>query len=209
MTTPEELHQRRIGDPEYRATYEAQDYSLNSTDWIQTYHRKKPFWPLRPRVEDVDIIDIAHSLSQQCRYGGHTRRFYSVAEHSVLVSRAVSPENALWGLLHDATEAYLVDLPRPIKHLLPDYIAAENKLQKVIAQHFNLPEEIPEEVHHIDKWILTNERQALMGPTEPYEYLYDPNQWSKIPNVVIEGWRPNKAKKLFLERFKELTKENT
>lgn len=82
--------------------------------WIQTF-TGRAFWPLRPRAEDVRIEDIAHALAMKCRFGGMTRQFYSVAQHSVLVSRIVPPADALWGLLHDAAEAYLPDVCRPIK----------------------------------------------------------------------------------------------
>ena len=71
--------------------------------------------PINPDPEDIDIRDIAHSLSQQCRFTGHTSEFYSVAEHSVLVSEAVPARDAALGLMHDATEAYLADLAKPIK----------------------------------------------------------------------------------------------
>ena len=78
------------------------------------------FWPLAPNLEKILVEDIAHALAHQCRFGGHASRFYSVAEHSVHVSQLCLPEHALWGLLHDASEAYLVDLPRPLK-LLPEF----------------------------------------------------------------------------------------
>ena len=78
--------------------------------WIQTYTGRQ-FWPLDPRIEDIDIHDIAHALSHQCRYSGHCLRFYSVAEHSVLLSHHVAGEHMLWALLHDAWEAYLAAIP--------------------------------------------------------------------------------------------------
>ena len=78
-------------------------------DWMQTYTGER-FWPLDPRIEDIHIRDISMALGKLCRYGGHTIFFYSVAEHSVLVSEYVPEEYALWGLLHDASEAYLSDI---------------------------------------------------------------------------------------------------
>ena len=77
--------------------------------------------PLDPSPDDIDVHDIAVALSNQCRFGGHTRRYYSVAQHACIVSdqmleRGADAQDALWGLLHDASEAYLVDLPHPLKH---------------------------------------------------------------------------------------------
>lgn len=106
-------------------------------DWIQM-HSGIAFWPMDPRADEVRLEDIAHSLSLLCRFGGHCSRFYSVAEHSVHVARLCSPEVALWGLLHDASEAYVVDLPRPIKRQLPEYAEIEGLVQFAIAEHFGL-----------------------------------------------------------------------
>src|SRR5271165_7548492 len=83
-------------------------------DWIQTY-TGRVMYPLDPRPEEINIIDIAHALSNLCRFTGHVRTFYSVAEHSVRVSQHCDPKDALWGLLHDASEAYLADMSRPMK----------------------------------------------------------------------------------------------
>ena len=102
--------------------------------WIQTYTGKK-FWPLDPRPEDVDIVDIAHALSMQCRFGGHCLRFYSTAEHSVYVSHHCGSA-ALIGLLHDGSEAYLLDMLAPIKEYMPDYKAAEKRCQAAVYRAF-------------------------------------------------------------------------
>src|SRR5579885_2784587 len=85
-------------------------------DWIQTYCGVA-FYPLDPRPEEILIEDIAHALSMLCRFTGHVKRFYSVAQHCVYVSHRCDPKDALWGLLHDAAEAYLNDISRPVKSL--------------------------------------------------------------------------------------------
>ena len=92
--------------------------------------------PFNLRLEDIAIEDIAHSLSMQCRFNGHCARFYSVAEHSVLVSRLVLPKNRLWGLLHDAQEAYLGDIITPIKQQVPAIQEVEANLQLLISLKF-------------------------------------------------------------------------
>ena len=89
-------------------------------DWMQT-HSGIQFWPLDPRPEDILIEDIAHALSNQCRFAGHCCFHYSVAQHSVLVSENVPAQDAMWGLLHDAGEAYLVDLPRLRSSTIPNW----------------------------------------------------------------------------------------
>jgi hypothetical protein len=106
-------------------------------DWMQTY-TGRAFWPLAPQADDIDPADIAHALSMLCRYGGHVERFYSVAEHCVLMSYAVPPGYALWALLHDATEAYMGDMVRPLKRSMPEYQAAEARLSAVICDRFGL-----------------------------------------------------------------------
>lgn len=90
-----------------------------------------------PKLEDIKIEDIAHALSQLCRWNGHTKTFYSVAQHSIWVCENVQQEHKLAALLHDASEAYLVDIPRPIKVFLKDYKKLEDSLMKVISQKFN------------------------------------------------------------------------
>lgn len=176
---------------------------IKHTDWMQLYSGA-PFWPLEPDAERIDIIDIAHSLSMQCRYAGHVHSFYSVAEHSVHVSRAVPAQDALWGLLHDAAEAYLVDVPRPVKPFLTGYATAEARLVEAIAERFNLPTTpmvVPLSVQEADSRILINERDMLLNPSHiPWNWQAEP-----LPDVQICGWSPAEAKAQFLARFKELT----
>ena len=90
------------------------------------------------QVSDVDIEDIAHSLSMQCRFGGHTRKHYSVAQHCCRVSDVLPDRLKLAGLLHDASEAYVVDLPTPIKRMMPFYVRLEKVVHRVIADAYGI-----------------------------------------------------------------------
>lgn len=170
-------------------------------DWIQTF-RKKKFHAADPRVEDIDIEDIAHALSQQCRFSGHTSRFYSVAEHSVRVALICPREHRLWGLLHDASEAYIVDIPRPFKHMdqLREYREIEAVVQGVVCDRFGLPREMPRAVKLADEILLGTEARDLMGPLLPGWVLRE----APLPEVVAP-WPPEQAKYLFLSMFKMLT----
>jgi len=173
-------------------------------DWIQIYSGK-PYWPLDPRPEDVDIIDIAAALSKLCRFTGHTTRFYSVAEHSVLVSKSVPEEFAKWGLLHDAAEAYLCDLPAPIKSQpeFSDYRIAEKKNMVCIATHFGLCPKVPAEVKVIDRRIWQDERAALMNPSI-LQWSCDKYDDLQPLGVEIHGWYPDTAFDVFLDRYREI-----
>ena len=104
-----------------------------------------------PNPDHIDIEDIAHSLSLQPRWGGHTKEFYSVAAHSIMVCDELPVEYKLEGLLHDATEAYLCDIPKPIKRLLPDYVNLEKSLDLAIRMKFKLPLVSSKEIKVADK----------------------------------------------------------
>ncbi len=123
---------------------------------IRTY-TGKTIDVLNPKKEDIDIIDIAHSLSMICRWGGHTKQFYSVAQHSVLVSLLCPDNLQLEGLMHDATEAYIGDLVRPIKNEIEKYKEIEDNLAKVISEKFNLIYPWPEIVVEKDNIVLLQE----------------------------------------------------
>lgn len=160
------------------------------------------FWPLDPRPEEINPDDIAHALGMLCRYGGHVSDFYSVAEHCVLMSYAVSPENALWALLHDASEAYVCDLPRPLKRQLPAYTTAETYVLWAICKRFGLSREEPSEVRDADNRILLDERAVLMGTP--------PLSWGSIEGaeplgVQIQGWGPAEASEAYINRLSDLT----
>lgn len=170
-------------------------------DWMQTASGKQ-FWPLDPRVDEIDIEDIAHALSMQCRYAGHCLQFYSVAEHCCHISDACSSEHALWGLLHDASEAYLTDVIRPIKSSLTGYKAIEQRLMACICERFGLPIEQPEIVSELDRRILGNECTGVMAlPPVPWKTTDNP-----LPNLkYLPCWHPSMARQQFLTRFYYLT----
>jgi hypothetical protein len=167
-------------------------------DWIQTAAGRQ-FWPMDPRPNEVFIDDIAHALSMLCRFGGHCLRFYSVAEHSVLLSRAARPEHKLWALLHDASEAYLVDVPRPIKPALHGYKVAEEKITCAIAVRFNLHLGLPDAVKALDRAILLDERAQNMAPTSEVWAI------DEAPlGMHLQFWDPARAKREFLSAFELL-----
>lgn len=117
-----------------------------------------------PDPDSIDIEDIAHGLSNTCRFGGHTYNFFSVAEHSVSVARhqLVPDDLKMTALLHDATEAYMCDLPRPIKRNLPGYKSAEENLMLIIANKFGLEFPFPDIIKKIDNHQLEIEHEYLM-----------------------------------------------
>lgn len=167
--------------------------------WIQTASGRA-LYPLDPNPADIDIDDIAHALAMKCRYNGHTSHFYSVAEHSVYVSHYVPAQYALWGLLHDASEAYLPDVSRPIKPHMPGFRAIEDRVMDAVTTRFGMQASEPVAVKTVDTAILHDEKKALMP--------HDPLPWG-IPGeglgVRIECWSPTEAKVKFLQRFKALT----
>lgn len=173
--------------------------------WGCTYSGRK-YWPECPVPADIDIQDIAHALSLQCRFGGHTREFYSVAQHAVHVSTICKPENALWGLLHDASEAYIVDIPRPLK-VAPDmtgYSRLEIRMMRAVCERFGLPDRMPQDVAEADEILLATEARDLM----PHEGEARVPVWQlRHPPAPfpIECWTPEQAKARFLVRFNQLT----
>lgn len=137
--------------------------------------------PLDPRPDDIAIEDIAHALSHICRWNGHVREFYSVAHHSVMVAGWCQPEHRLAALLHDAAEAYLSDVPRPLKATaaFAAYREAEARLQRVIFERFGLPPEIPAAVHTIDRWALGIEARDLVAENH--------SEWLAVRDAVLAG----------------------
>lgn len=155
--------------------------------------------------DDVKILDIAHSLSQQCRFAGHTNQFYSVAQHSVRVALALPRHLQLAGLLHDATEAYVVDLPRPIKQLLPDYRILEERVWQVICFRYGLSTTLPIEVKRADERALMAEFQEVMTFQPPANWF--PGIRPLSPSC--RTWKPEEARDAFLTLFGNLIGETS
>lgn len=172
-------------------------------DFFRTVSGRK-FWPLDPRLEDLDIEDMAHSLAYQCRFAGHTDTHYSIAEHSVRGSYYLDTcEEAFAFLLHDSPEAYLVDLPRPIKRTGLFgwlYCKYEEQLWRLIARYFGLPLETTLKIKVVDNRMLATEKRdvrKLAGNTQNTEGNYP------YPEI-IEPWSAERAKIEFIRRFDEL-----
>lgn len=159
-----------------------------------------------PSPDDISIEDIAWSLSHICRYNGHTKHHYSVATHSVLVQTQVPYEDRTWALLHDASEAYVGDLPAPIKALpeMKPYRDMEERVMRAIRIRFGLRSQMPESVKQADKRIRVNEMRALMS-----EPSYDTSSLKTVHPLPLEigtfaRISPLMARELFLDTAEKL-----
>lgn len=174
-------------------------------DWIQTYSGRA-FWPLDPRPEDIDLVDIAHHLSNKCRYQGATKTFYSVIEHSCHIAAyfgaqlhwrpSVRRRRARLALFHESGETYLPDVPRPIKQEMPFFCEAEDRIQAMAMAKFGIAadEEDWAAMHVADWRVCLDERAALLGPS--------PQPWGELENleplgVTILALPPGEAEQLF------------
>lgn len=170
---------------------------MKNSCWIQTYTGRK-FYPLNPAAEDICWVDIAHALSNICRFTGHCSEFYSVAQHCVIASQIVTPKNKLWALLHDASEAYICDVSSPIKKddCFKPYREIEKNIMDVVMDACELSREQPDEISKIDLLLLRTEGRDLK--------MYS-NDWS-CANIQpmkekIVPWSPKKAEKEFQKAF--------
>ena len=163
--------------------------------------------PFDPDPDQLDAGDIARALANQCRFGGHSRVFYSVAQHSVIVSRLVEErggdvEDAFAALMHDATEAYLGDMPHPLKHRSPlgaAFKAAENDLEQAIRDRFRIKPDVPE-IKRVDRSLLAAERRAFSA---------EKWHWPELEGVEpidldLTAWSPDEAAQAFAQRYAEL-----
>lgn len=171
-------------------------------------HTGKVFNLIDPRAEDVDIEDIAHSLGMLCRYGGHSDSFYSVGEHCVVMSKFVSYHAKFHALIHDAAEAYVTDLPRPLKWLFPRYRELEDEISDVIYEYLGVDTPSPEikaEIKLADWRMCLTERAQLMDGVS-FDWVCD-NQGIEPFDYTLMKWYPTQAKRAYLEKFKELMEE--
>jgi hypothetical protein len=172
--------------------------------WVQTASGGR-FYPLKPRVEDVNIKDIAAALSKNCRFTGHCSQFYSVAEHSLLVagllrSKTDDPEVWMWGLLHDAPEAYIADIARPLKQQ-PEfkfYRDMEAKITEAICTRFGLAHKEPSIVKGCDTMALAIEARDLMPKREKSTWAWMPEPRA---DKSIVGMDPDTAEENFMLEY--------
>lgn len=165
-----------------------------------TTYTGRQFWPIDPRPDDVHIDDIAHGLSMLCRYGGHTMDFYSVAEHCCHVHDAAPQEHKAWALLHDASEAYIADIIRPLKPSLAGYYAHEGRVMRAVCVRFGLLGSMPDAVKALDDRIINDE--AAQAMSAPISVPWDDSV--KPLGIRLGFWPPYMAKREFLVRFNAL-----
>lgn len=165
---------------------------------IQTYSGRA-FDVCAPK-DAINIFDIATALSRQDRFAGHNLRFLSVAEHCVNVSRFAPTDLKLTALMHDASEAYLIDIPRPIKPLLKGYYELEDHLMTEIAHKYDFVWPMPTEIKSLDARHLFDERAQNMAPLidQTNDIWGDP-----LPplGIKLQFWSPERAKAEFLDHF--------
>lgn len=156
---------------------------------------------INPAGSRFDISDIAHGLSNVCRFGGQSKEFYSVAQHSVAASYLVPDCDRFAALMHDAAEAFIGDIPKPLKELLPDYKVIEKRVESAVFERFNLRNPLPPSVKHADLIMLATEQRDLMPPHD--------DEWALVRGIsplktTIKPVSPAEAYRLFMARFEEL-----
>ena len=152
-------------------------------------------------LQSLNIDDIAHALSMQCRFAGQIPEFYSVAEHSYWVSQLVPDQFALWGLMHDAAEAYITDIPTYVKNCIPEIRWLESRILSAIAMRFSLGRlRIPSVVKEVDlRMLITEKEQFYVKHVRDWEIDAEPYK-----NITLGCWEPSYAEQMFLMRFNEL-----
>jgi len=173
--------------------------------WIQT-SSGLPIRLDKPFENRYEITDIAHALSNICRFVGHTREFYSVAQHSVLVSQHVPIPVAMDALLHDAAEAYLGDLAHPTKQFCPGYIKLEEQFTQAISESFDISYPIPDVVKTADRRAFTTEVRDLMMTTDHIKKNKQVNSYAPFKERIIPV-DPDRALRMFIDRYETIQTE--
>jgi hypothetical protein len=177
--------------------------------WVQTYNGVQ-FRPFAPQIEHILIEDIAHSLSMQVRWNGHLKVFFSTAQHCVNVSEHVPPGCEFWGLMHDGGEYIVGDMCSPIKWCMPEFRTVEDRIAAAIRRRFGIPynEDIRAEVKKIDTWMAFQEGRAHLKHPELIELwqIFEPDYTPLVP-LDLRPWTPKQAKRRFLARFREITRQ--
>ena len=172
-----------------------------TTDYVSTFSGNR-FYPLRPHIDRVAIEDIAHGLAYQCRFNGQTKTFYSIAQHSLIVASLVPPPLRLAALLHDAAEAYLGDMVKPLKVLMPEFAALEDRVTAIIAATYGIDFSDYAPIKRADLIALATEKRDLMPHSaERWAYL---DGIAPLPGIIV-AMDPGVAKQSFLQRFHELS----
>lgn len=153
-----------------------------------------------PETSVFTINDIAHGLAMTCRFAGQCRRFYSVAQHSVHVSENVPHEHAYQALMHDASEAFVGDMAKPLKVMLPEYVAIEKRVERAVFARFNVATPLPPTVKEADIVMLVTEQHQLMRNRDDWQYC----RGRQPLDFPIPAWPPDEAKARFLARFDAL-----
>lgn len=168
-----------------------------TTAYVSTFSGNR-FYPLAPRIDRVAIEDIAHGLAYQCRFNGQTREFYSVAQHSLIVASLVPAPLRLAALLHDAAEAYLGDMVKPLKVLLPEFSALEERVTAIIADTFSIDFSDYAPIKRADLIALATEKRDLMPHSvERWAYL---DEITALPDIIVP-LSPGDAKTGFLAAY--------
>ncbi len=183
------------------------DQDRNDLPYILT-HTGKRFHHLAPGPGEICIQDIAHALSRICRFTGHIApAHYSVAQHSVMVSYTCNPKDALWGLLHDAPEAYCSDLSSPLKYApgMEGYRLIEQKIMKAVCTYFGLDQQEPPGVKFADRRVFTSELSDLfVSPAAEQEAAHYAIKWPRHSSLPIVAWPAELAEFYFMNRYVSL-----
>lgn len=156
---------------------------------------------LAPEQSEFTIEDIAHGLAHVCRFAGQCQTFYSVAQHSVIVSEQVPPEAAFAGLMHDAAEAFVGDMAKPLKDLCPEYRVVEKRVEAAVFARFGVATPLPPSIKEMDTVMLATEQRQLMRNRDDWNYTR-----GRTPlDIVIRPMGPDEAKAAFLRRFAEVS----